>query len=138
MRETLAKLLAALTAILVVGLAAAFSLVQNPPGRADTIPPPAAPKPAPAQDAPVAAAGRAVYDKQGCARCHSIGGVGSPRSPLDGVGARLTAQGIRDWTIAGDPVRARLSAGVAQAKQKYAALPEEELRALVEYLSGLR
>ena len=31
-------------------------------------------------------AGRNIYNQQGCARCHSIGGKGNPRNPLDNIG----------------------------------------------------
>ncbi|MGA2264659.1 MAG: c-type cytochrome, partial [Acidobacteriota bacterium] len=34
--------------------------------------------------------GADVYAKNNCKMCHSIAGVGSPKSPLDGVGAKLT------------------------------------------------
>ena len=113
-------------------LAAAFSLAQNVPGRK------AVPPHAPLAPTPSAAAGRAAYDEHGCAGCHSIGGQGNPRSPLDGVGGRLAREEILDWIVASDKVRPRLMAGVARIKQTYATLPEEELRSMVEYLAGLR
>ncbi|MBX9811131.1 MAG: cytochrome c [Burkholderiales bacterium] len=131
MRELLAKSLAALTAVIVVGLAAAFSLVQNAPGRQD------ARLDLRGSQTPRAVAGRTAYDRNGCAGCHAIGGQGNPRSPLDGVGQRLAPDAIRDWIVASDRVRPRLSAGVVRIKQSYAALPEEELQALVDYLASL-
>jgi mono/diheme cytochrome c family protein len=135
MREFLAKVLAALTAALVVALAAAFSLAQNAPSRKEARPAAAGPRaPAPA----AAAAGRAAYEEHGCAGCHSITGQGNPRSPLDGVGARLARGEIRDWIVASESVRPRLAAGVARIKQGYSAIPEEELQAMVDYLAALR
>lgn len=133
MRKRLAEILAALTALAVVGLAAAFSLVQNSPGRQ----PPAAAS-APAAGAERFAAGRAAYERYGCAGCHAIGGEGNPRSPLDGVGDRLRPGEIRDWIVASDRVKGGLSAGTARIKQSFAALPEEELAAMTDYLESLR
>ncbi len=137
MRETLAKSLAALTALIVVGLAAVFSLVHNAPGPGPQDAPPDVPAAVPPPRASSAAAGRAVYDRNGCAGCHAIGGQGNPRSPLDGVGRRLAPDAIRDWMVASDRARPRLSAAVARIKQRYAALPEEELQAMVDYLASL-
>lgn len=135
MRELLAKSLASLTAIIVVGLAAVFSLVHNAPGARDVRP--EAQESAPQFRSPIVATGRAAYDRNGCGGCHAIGGQGNPRSPLDGVGRRLAPDAIRDWMVASDKVRPRLSAAVARIKQRYAALPEEELQAMVDYLASL-
>lgn len=132
MRELLAKSLAALTAVIVVGLAAAFSVVHNAPDPQAALPAVSSSLP------PPAAAQRTAYDRHGCAGCHSIGGQGNPRNPLDGVGQRLEPAAIRDWIIAAEGVRSQLSPAVARIKQTYAALPEAELQAMVDYLAGLR
>jgi mono/diheme cytochrome c family protein len=135
MRELLAKTLAALTAVTVVGLAAVFSLVHNAPGPQEA--PPEVRTAASQPQVPPAAAGRAAYDRNGCAGCHAIGGEGNPRNPLDGVGQRLAPDAIRDWIVASDKVRPRLSAAVVRIKQTYAALSGEELQAMVDYLASL-
>lgn len=134
MRETLAKILAVATALVVTALAAVFSLAQNEPGRTE------APAASARQPAPSAAvqAGREAYDRHGCAGCHAIGGQGNPRNPLDGVGGRLKPDEIRDWTVAAPTVRPKLPAGVVRVKQGYAGLPEAELKSLVAYLGSLR
>ena len=36
--------------------------------------------------------GRRVYDREGCAICHSIEGKGKRGHPLDGIGARLSKE----------------------------------------------
>lgn len=77
-------------------------------------------------------AGHAVYEEANCAACHSIAGVGSPRSPLDGVGERLTAERIRLWIV--DPQAAQ--PGVR--KPAFDDLPEADLDALVAYLQTLK
>ena len=130
MRQRLAQILAALTAAIVVALAAAFSFVQNAPREASAPVAPAAP--------PASAAGRAAFERLGCAGCHAIGGLGNPRHPLDGVGARRSRAALRDWIVAAEGVRPQLSASVARMKQTYAALPGDELQALVDYLAGLQ
>ncbi|MDP1535847.1 MAG: cytochrome c [Burkholderiales bacterium] len=133
MRELLAKNLAALTAVIVVGLAAVFSTVHNAPGPQAARPAvPASPPP------PATAVVQTAYDRHGCAGCHAIGGQGNPRNPLDGVGQRLAPATIRDWIIAAEGVRSQLSPAVARIKQTYAALPAAELQAMVDYLAGLR
>lgn len=134
MREWLAKLLVAATAVAVTMLAAAFSLAQNGwDGRREA----AAPDRQAAVPGPVEA-GRLVYQRHGCARCHAIGGQGNPRSPLDGVGTRRSAAEIRDWTVAAPSVSQRLAPGIAAFKRRYADLSEAELAALVAYLESLR
>ena len=53
-----------------------------------------APRPAAAQGA---AAGEKVYAAQKCSICHGIAGKGSKTNPLDGVGAKLSADDIKQW-----------------------------------------
>lgn len=83
---------------------------------------------------PPAAAGKEIYGREGCARRHSIAGEGSPRSPLDGVGERLSAEEIRKWIVAAPELEDELSGRVFRAKQAYGKLPEAELVALAAYL----
>jgi cytochrome c553 len=137
MRERLAIILAALSALLVVILAAVFSLLHNAPRPLDftsdaltAVPQTTA--------AAHAAAGRAVYEKLGCGGCHSIGGQGNRRIPLDSVGLHRTPKELRDWIVAADSVLPQLSASVARIKQSYASMPEQELQALLDYLADLR
>jgi mono/diheme cytochrome c family protein len=137
MRERWARLLALSTGVVVLLLAAVFASVQNPLGSASAQA--GAPSPAAASGAPPdTAAGRAVFDAQDCARCHAIAGQGSPRSPLDGVGSRLSGEEIRQWIVGADAVKDDLSPRALAAKQAYASLPAAELDALVAYLQGLR
>ena len=146
MREQLARNIALLTVVLVVLLAVMFAMIQNPPE-----PPPitvgeAASRPAPSAALSVSdvekqvliAAGRRVFEAQGCMRCHSIAGEGNPRSPLDGVGERRTAEAIRQWILAPAELKDQLPARAFQAKQAYRNLPPEDLGALVAYLQNLK
>jgi mono/diheme cytochrome c family protein len=125
-RILLARLLVVLTGVLIVLLAVAFAAIRNTPGAAVAGSAVTAASPV---DSPAAsgARGRAVYEAQRCASCHSIAGHGNTRSPLDGVGRRLSAGEIRSWITqppAGIPHRYRL--------------PDVDVDALVAYLAAQR
>ena len=134
MRERWARLLAFTTGRLVLLLSAAFAAIQNPAAT------PAEAEPAAAADAASSerlARGRAVLEANDCLRCHSIAGAGSPRSPLDGVGARVPRAELHDWVIASDAVKDELSPRAATAKAAYRELPAEDMEALLDYLASL-
>jgi mono/diheme cytochrome c family protein len=154
MRERIAIGLSLLTTALLVLLAGAFAARQNPPGEpprayvpatapeAEPAAPtaPIAPEPAatPAAAPADSARGREVFARAGCARCHSVDGVGNRRYPLDGVGARLGPAGLWAWTVGDDAVRDGLSPSALRSKQRYRALPADEREALLAYLAALR
>jgi mono/diheme cytochrome c family protein len=95
------------------------------------------PRPARAQDA--AAKGAEVYAAQKCSVCHSIAGKGGKSSPLDGVGAKLSADDIRQWIV--DPVAmAKKSSSTKKPPmpKKYDKLPAADLDALVAYMVSLK
>ena len=136
MRERWSKVLTVLTGAFALLLAYTVADLRNPAERAAASPPPpqAADAPAAAPDQAQGRAGKEIYGREGCARCHSIAGEGSPRSPLDGVGERLSAEEIRKWIVASPELEDELSGRVFRAKQAYGKLPEAELAALVAYL----
>jgi mono/diheme cytochrome c family protein len=139
MRERWARLLALLTGALVVLLSAGFAAVQNRSGTAPAMTPVAmTPEPDTTGIAAVADRGRQLFDDQRCVRCHAVAGHGSPRSPLDGVGARMDAEETRHWIIGDDAVSEDLAPRVLAAKQPYQALPKEDIDALVAWLQTLR
>jgi mono/diheme cytochrome c family protein len=135
MREQLARAVAAMTAVLAFGLALLFASMQNPPGE----PPPArsAAPAAVAPDAETVAAGRRIYEEQGCSSCHSIAGEGNPRNPLDGVSARHEPVDMRNWIVGAGAAGDQLSPRVRNTKRAYAELGDHELNALVAYLRRL-
>lgn len=133
MRELWARRLAAITGLMVVLLSAAFAAVQNPPAGA----PPVAVA-ADGADAALLARGRAVLETNDCLMCHSIAGEGSPRSPLDGVGSRLSETEILHFAIADESVQDELSPRAIKAKRDYAELPQEDLQAMTAYLASLK
>lgn len=75
--------------------------------------------------------GRRVYDREGCAMCHSIAGKGSRRVPLDGVGGRLGGDEIRKWIVSPQEMKPGVK------KEPYR-LEERDLEMLVEYLGSLK
>lgn len=95
-------------------------------------------RPAVAQDAKVEK-GVKVYADLKCSMCHAIAGKGNAKGALDEVGTKLTAAEIREWLV--DPVK---MAAKQKAERKppmpakYAALPKDDLDALVAYMSSLK
>ena len=50
-----------------------------------------------APDPKLANEGKKLYATYKCEKCHLIGGRGSKKGPLDGVGAKLSAADIKKW-----------------------------------------
>lgn len=134
MRELWARRIAAITGLMVVLLSAAFAAVQNPPRPSARV----ASMAAEGANAALLARGRAVLEANDCLMCHSIAGEGSPRSPLDGVGARLSETEILHFAIADEAVQDDLAPRAIKAKRGYAELPQDELQAMVAYLASLK
>ncbi len=136
LRKTRAELLALLTAVLVVLLAALFARLRN-------VPTPAKPPP----DDTVAAAaatvadprleeGQRAFERLNCMMCHAIAGRGNPASPLDGIGGRKDPSAIRAWAIGTGAAREQLPADTIAMKSRAAGDPD--LDALVDYLAHLK
>ena len=124
MRERLALLVLAAVAAVVLVLAAWFAQRHNPDET----------EPAAAADQTLAR-GRELFADLQCQLCHSLGGAGNPRLPLDGVGARLEPADIRD-SIRGE--YREVSATAKERKLRYRELPGDDLDALVVFLAGQR
>jgi len=139
-RERWSKVLAAVTGALVLLLAYAVADLRNAAEQAGGEPPAEqkADDASTTEDAAPysaqAATGMEIYDREGCALCHSIGGEGNPRNPLDGVGDRRSAEEVRKWIVAAPELEDALDGGTFDLKQAYGELPEDELAALVAYL----
>jgi mono/diheme cytochrome c family protein len=95
------------------------------------------PRAARAQDA--AAKGKEVYAAQKCSVCHAIAGAGNKSNPLDGVGAKLTADQIREWIVKPKEATAKAkSTKKPPMPDKYSKLPAADIDALVAYLQSLK
>lgn len=131
-RQSRARWLALMTAVLVVLLAALFAGLRNL-----TPSPRLAPKSASTVTAdPRNEAGRAVFARAGCAGCHSAEGRGNPGLPLDGVGARLDRERLRAAAFALGEAESGLPAGIVSAKRARANDPDVDV--LLAYLQSLR
>jgi mono/diheme cytochrome c family protein len=92
-----------------------------------------------AQDAEAVKRGQALYNAQKCSVCHSIAGKGSKASPLDGVGAKLSAEDIRHWIVNPTEMTAKTkSTKKPPMVAKYGKLPEADIDALVAYMQSLK
>jgi len=94
-------------------------------------------RPAAAQDA--VKKGLEVYTAQKCQLCHAIAGKGSKTNPLDGVGAKLSADDIKQWIT--HPVEAAAKAKSIKKPPmpaKYGSLPAADIDALVAYMQSLK
>ena len=83
--------------------------------------------------------GQEVYTAQKCQVCHAVAGKGSKASPLDGVGAKLSADDIKQWIT--HPTEAAAKAKSTKKPpmpNKYGSLPTADLDALVGYLQSLK
>ncbi len=137
MRERIARSVVLLTTLIVVGLSAWFATTHN---RVQA----AAPAAKAAPSAPVSslaeevARGRKLFADQGCTTCHSVGGAGNPRSPLDQTGARWDAKELRGWITGSGLAADMLPPAIVKRKQRYGSLPVKDLDALVAYLATLQ
>ena len=83
--------------------------------------------------------GQQVYTAQKCQTCHSIAGKGSKKSPLDGVGAKLSADEIREWIVHPKEMTAKAkSTKKPPMPDKYSKLPPADIDALVAYMQSLK
>ena len=96
----------------------------------------AAALPAAAQDAKK---GEQVYAAQKCQMCHAIAGKGNKNNPLDGVGAKLSADDIRQWITHPTEMTAKTkSTKKPPMPAKYGSLPAADIDALVAYMQSLK
>lgn len=94
-----------------------------------------------AQDPARIERGKQVYDaaRPKCKACHSIGGAGNAKGPLDGVGSKLEADEIMAWMRT---PKAMTEKSKATRKPFMAAYPkeklsDEDLEALTAYMLSL-
>ena len=92
--------------------------------------------PAVAQDAKTQQ-GQKVYTDQKCSLCHSIGGHGNAKGPLDNVGSKLSAEEIRQWITDAKSMTAKTKA-TRKPEMKQYTLSKADADALVAYLQTLK
>jgi mono/diheme cytochrome c family protein len=86
--------------------------------------------------------GEKVYTDQKCSMCHSIGGHGNAKGPLDNVGSKLSADEIRQWITDSATMATKTNStrkpAMSTMAAKYKALPKDDVDALVAYLQSLK
>ena len=87
--------------------------------------------------ASAAAQGEKLFVDQKCTLCHSIGGKGNVKGPLDEVGTKLSADDIRAWLTDAKAMTAKTKA-TRKPEMKAYTLPKEDVDALVVYLSAMK
>jgi mono/diheme cytochrome c family protein len=87
--------------------------------------------------ASAAAQGEKLFIDQKCTLCHSIGGKGNVKGPLDEVGSKLSADDIRAWLTDAKAMTAKTKA-TRKPEMKAYTLPKEDVDALVAYLSAMK
>lgn len=92
-----------------------------------------APRFAGAQDHP----GAKVYAAQKCSICHSVAGVGNKKLPLDGVGAKLSVDQIREWIATPAEAAKKANSTSKPPMRAYPNLPKADLDSLVAYMKSL-
>ncbi len=83
------------------------------------------------------AKGEKVFTDQKCSLCHSIGGHGNAKGPLDEVGSKLTADEIRQWITDAKTMTAK-SKATRKPEMKQYTLQKADVDSLVAYLSSLK
>ena len=83
------------------------------------------------------ARGEKVFADQKCGVCHSIGAKGNTKGPLDAVGAKLTAEEIRQWLVDAPGMTEKTKSARKPFMKAYS-LPKDDLDALVAYLGTLK
>jgi mono/diheme cytochrome c family protein len=79
--------------------------------------------------------GEEVYGKQNCKNCHSIAGIpANKKSPLDGVGARLTEELIKKWIRTPKEMNAKVAMPAYGADK----ISDGDLANMVAYLLTLK
>jgi mono/diheme cytochrome c family protein len=92
----------------------------------------------PAQDKAQIERGVKVYADQKCAVCHSIGGKGNAKGPLEGVGSRLSADEMREWMVNPAEMTKKTKAERKPPMRAYPSLPKDDLDAIVAYMLSLK
>ncbi|MBI1873557.1 MAG: cytochrome c [Acidobacteria bacterium] len=94
--------------------------------------------PAWAQDPNLIEQGAKLFTDQKCTLCHSVAGKGNPKGVLDAVGAKLSANEIREWIVSPKEMTAKTKAERKPPMKAYPNLSKTDVDALVAYVSSLK
>ena len=82
--------------------------------------------------------GLQVFTAQKCSICHAVAGKGNAKGALDSIGAKLSADEIRQWLANAPEMAAKTKATRKPVMKSYASLAKEDVDALVAYLQSLK
>jgi mono/diheme cytochrome c family protein len=85
-----------------------------------------------------AAAGEKIYTEQKCSMCHQVAGKGNKMHPLDGIGAKLKPEEIREWIVNAPAAAAKAKSTAKPPMKAYDKLAKADVDALVAYLGSLK
>jgi mono/diheme cytochrome c family protein len=88
--------------------------------------------------APAVAQGQKVFEAQKCSLCHSVGGKGNAKGPLDDVGSKYSAAELKLWITSPSDMAKKVNATRKPPMKSYASLPAADVDALVAYLQTLK
>ena len=83
------------------------------------------------------AKGEQLFTDQKCTLCHSVGGKGNVKGPLDDVASKASAVEIREWLTDAKGMTTKTKAARKPEMKAYT-LPKEDIDALVAYLTSLK
>ena len=81
--------------------------------------------------------GEKVFVAQKCALCHSIGGKGNAKGPMEEALSTMSNDDIRAWITDAKGMTAKTKATRKPAMKEFA-LPKADVDALVAYLSSFK
>lgn len=82
--------------------------------------------------------GLKVYASSKCSMCHSVAGKGNAKGILDDVGAKLSADEIRQWLVDPEAMRVKTKAERKPLMKSYASMSKADVDGLVAYLQTLK
>ena len=83
--------------------------------------------------------GKQEFTESKCLVCHFVGGEGNKKGPvLDGVGAKLTPEEIRQWITNAPEMAAKANIDRKPPMKAYSDFPKDKVDALVAYISSLK
>ncbi|HEX7281367.1 MAG TPA: cytochrome c [Vicinamibacterales bacterium] len=84
------------------------------------------------------AQGEELYQKNKCSLCHSVGGKGNAKGPLEGVGSKYSAAELKLWITSPAEMAKKHNATRKPPMKSFASLPAADVDALVAYLQTLK
>lgn len=82
--------------------------------------------------------GAKLYAESKCSMCHSVAGKGNAKGVLDDIGAKLSADDIRQWLVDPEAMRVKAHAERKPFMKSYASMPKADIDALIAYLQTLK